>query len=159
MKNRLLWRNFFLDSLAVIYFKSYFKTGRHKCQEACGGLPLLARRGNYPKISKGEQRKNNSVYLQDVFFLFQNTELSLFSVNLADFLGFIYLWTTQLQLQTEINWNLQKAIFLLQAYFSTFPNILTAWCIFLLIFWILPQAVISIFSYCGFISFKEYSLI
>lgn len=56
-----------------------------------GGYYYLPDRGNCPKISKGEQRKNNSVYLQDFFFLFQNTELSLFSVNLADFLEFIYL--------------------------------------------------------------------
>lgn len=47
--------------------------------------------GNCPKIKEGEERKNNSVYLQEIifFFLFQNTELSF---NLADFLEFIHLF-------------------------------------------------------------------
>lgn len=61
-----------------------------------GGYHYLPNRGNCPKISKGEQNKNNSVYLQEIFFfLFQNLELSLFSVNLAGFLEFIYLFTPE----------------------------------------------------------------
>lgn len=56
-----------------------------------GGYHYLSDRENCSKICKGEQRKNNSVYLQGGFFLFQNTELSLFSVNWADFLDLIYL--------------------------------------------------------------------
>lgn len=57
------------DSLAVIYFKSYFKTDIN-AKRLVGGYHYLSHRGNCPKTSKGEHRENDSVYLQETVCLF-----------------------------------------------------------------------------------------
>lgn len=92
---------------------------RHTHKRHVGGYQYLPDRENCQKIKEGKERKNNSVYLQEIFFFLSRTQNS--SFNLADFLEFIYLfiYLPLYNLIAVADWDklkLTKATFLLQAY-------------------------------------------